>query len=251
MTWARWVAVRAKVRNGKELELLIARKLGWQKDEASSLMDGYLAGKRSCLTTWSPNASALWVDRAEKVWQGTSDWYRTPVWYLMEDVQYHPGQLMACIQLLPRQFRMVLLSEPNSKTPAGLLLGELWPDRVYELCRPMSPWALGAMACAFRRAELAGQGPVYLRAGIGLVWALDRLAAAQDPWVREPLNQFRDLVLNRLNDVVYPGSTPIMFPISGEILSQFGANASAFIAQSEAPIDFEREAKLLKHRFSN
>lgn len=107
------------------------------------------------------------------------------------------------------------------------------------------------MACAFRRAELAGQGPVYLRAGMGLVWALDRLAAAQDPWVREPLNQFRDLVLNRLNDVVYPGSTPLMFPISGEILSQFGTNENAFIAKREAPIDLEHEAKLLKRRVGN
>ena len=156
----------------------------------------------------------------------------------MEDMPYHPGQVMACVQLLPRQFRTVLLPESHPKTPAGLLLGELWADRIYELCRPMSPWTLGALACAFRRAELAGQVPVYLRAGIGMIWALEKLAAAQDPWMREPIMEFHDLVLARLREVVYPGETLLSVHVSAGAIDNFGKNAQKFFDRRDAPYEF-------------
>lgn len=45
------------------------------------------------------------------------------------------------------------------------------------LTYPLGPWALGAIACGMRRAELAGDQPVTRRCAVGLVWALERTAS--------------------------------------------------------------------------
>jgi hypothetical protein len=100
----------------------------------------------------------------------------------------------------------------------------------------MSPWALGAMACALRRAELAGSIPVYLRASMGLIWVLDRLIAEQDPWVQEPLLELRRMLLLRMNRTVYDVNSFFTLEISEKTLAFFSSGLKKYEAKRNASI---------------
>lgn len=233
-TWARYLAVTAGVREGKRLEQLICDRSDMNCDEPSGIFRAYLTGKRKPFVKWMPTPRAPWVDRADVIWPSTRDWFYTPVWYLLEEQEYLASQIMECVRLLPPRFKNILLLDSHERSPAALTLGELWLDRIYELVDPVSPWALGAMACALRRAELAGQSPIFRQAGVGLIWLLDRLIPELDPWVQEPVKELRSLIMQRLATIVYPGSALLRVPISKNDLDRFTRGVIDFVAKRDA-----------------
>lgn len=246
MTWSRTLAVAAGVREGKSLERLVVERAGMWRDEPGGIWSDYLVGAHKCFKKWVPTPHAPWVDKAAEIWPGTSDWFYTPAWYLLEDQEYLPSQIMKCAQLLPPRFRDILLLNSHEKSPAALTLSELWLDLIYELADPVSPWALGAMACALRRAELAGQSPIFRRAGVGLIWLLDRLIPGLDPWVQEPVKELRSLMMQHLAAIVYPGSALLRVPISENDLDRFTRGVDDFVAKRDAPFDLDTELAKFK-----
>lgn len=218
----------AGVRYGKALEMLIAERTGSLRFDATGNWSGYLHGTGRPFRRWAPMTDAPWVDVAETLWPGTSAWFHTPVWYLSEEQEYLPSQIAACAALLPPIFRNLLIGHASERSPKALILSDLWPDRLYEFADPITPWALGAMVCALRRAELAGRIDVYFRAGVGIVWLLDRLMAPLDPWVQEPLLEFREIFTRRMSGVVYPGNALMQAGISPELLDWFSAGVRMF-----------------------
>lgn len=242
--WARYIAVRVDMRQGKTLELEIARLLNIERDEATGRWPKYLKGKARPFVKWEPRPAAPLVDATATLWPEAAAWFYTPVWFLLEEQEYLPSQIMACVALLPQCYRENLIPYPDEHSPAGLVLLELWPDLIYELAYPVTPWALGALACAFRRAELAGQLPVYRRAAVGIVWVLDQLIPTLDPWVQEPLASLRRLVVQRIDAAVYPGG--LMLPFSMADLKSFSLGVDEVKSRSEAPFDLDAELEKLK-----
>jgi len=239
MTWSRSLAISVGIRDSRKFELLVADHSGSDKSESSGLWADYLNGQRRCFLKWEPKPFSTWVAATEEIWPKSASWFWTPIWYLMEEQEYLPSQIIQCCELLPQQLREELLSPPEPGIPEPMRLKELWPDRVYELSKQVSPWSLGAMACAFRRAELAGQPPVYLRAGLGMLWVLDQLTEAQNLWLIEPLDQLRKIILNRLNDTVYDLDGPAKISIAQSSMDFFANGRKKYLVKRNAPFDLE------------
>lgn len=77
------------------------------------------------------------------------------------------------------------------------------------------------------------------------VWLLDKLIPTLDPWIQEPLGRLRGLVVQRMSEVVYPGSVLLRAPIVSETLDVFSLGMQRFIAQRDAPFDLEFELEKL------
>lgn len=234
MTWARVSAIAAGVRDGKKFELLVADRLKIKKDEASGLLSSYLRGARKSFKKREPKPYSVWVERTDRLWPETSAWFYTPVWYLMEKQEFLPTQIKQCIELLPQRFQALLLTEPNEDIPAPMRLQGLWGDLIYELAEHPTPWAMGALACAVRRAELAGSGPIHIRACTGLIWVLDHLIERQDPWVQEPLLELREVLLAQMNETAYGFGGVIKFEYSNRSLAIFSSGMLKFQAKRES-----------------
>lgn len=242
MTWSRKVAVASGERDSKKFELLLANLMQSDKGESSGLWGSYLAGRRRCFFKWEPRPKSAWVETTESVWRNTSAWFLTPVWYLMEDQEFLPSQIAQCAELLPDHFREILVTDGPVGLPKALRLRELQPDWVYYLAGPISPWALGAMACAYRRAELSGQRDLHLSAAHGMLWLIDQLVVEEDPWVREPLMELRKIIVKRQNSISY-GYWHLLLPKEEigetEPLDFFGRNLKQYLSIHGARIDFE------------
>lgn len=244
MTWARLCAVNMDVRDGESAEMELAGLMNAEKYEATGNWQKYLDGLGRPFKKWVPDPKAPLVGITSAFWPEVRAWFYTPAWYLLEEQEYLPSQITACIALLPRSYRKTLIPDPDKHSPAGLVLRELWPDLIYELAYPVTPWALGALACAFRRAELAGQLAVYRRAAVGIVWVLDQLTPTLNPWVQEPLLRLRTRVVQMIDAAVYPGG--LMMGFSTSDLKSFSRGVYEVKKRSKAKFDLDAELEKLK-----
>nr|WP_315463257.1 hypothetical protein [uncultured Rhodoferax sp.] len=244
MTWARLFAVNMDVRDGKSLEMKLALLTNTEKYEATGIWQKYVDGLARPFRKWVPYPKAPLVGITAAIWPEVRAWFYTPAWYLLEKKEYLPSQIAACIALLPRSYREILIPDPDKHSPAGLVLRELWPDLIYELAYPVTPWALGALACAFRRAELAGQLAVYRRAAVGIVWVLDQLMPTLDPWVQEPLLRLRSRVVQMIDAAVYPGG--LMLRFSTADLKSFSRGVDEVRKRRKAPFNLDAELEKIK-----
>jgi hypothetical protein len=195
-TWMRWLLWEFGSKDTKALEQTIAawHELDQRPEgyEASGILTKYLKGPTRPFGSWVPRPDALWVDRAAALWPQTSAWFYMPMWYLLEPESFTADQLLECALLLPERFRESLVAlEMSEAEPAGLRLKEVMWEHLIEFTYPIGPWALGATACAMKRAELAGSAQAYRLSGVALIWLLDRHLGLLDPWVGEPLARVR------------------------------------------------------------
>lgn len=238
LVWVRLAAVSAGIPQPKALESFIKEILEEQSYEPSGNFRAYLHGIHRPFTKREPFPVAPWVDKAALIWPDTGDWFYTPIWYLLEDDRYSPEQVIQCVQMLPQQFRDLLLVNSDEVAPSRLRLTSLYVELIYELADPVSPWALGAMACAMRRAEMAGEIPLFRISCVGIIWLLDQLAPTLDPWVREIIQELRANSLEKFSSLVYPtigGSLQV--PISKFDLDRFGARVAASRKKRDLPFD--------------
>lgn len=236
--WARLVAVAADIPQPKALEHFIKEIFQEQSYEPVGMFRAYLDGTRKPFTKWQPFPAAPWVDKAALLWPVTGDWFYTPLWYLLEDEKHLPDQVIRCVQMLPHHFRDLLLVDSDEGAPSGLRLTSLHAELIHELADPLSPWALGAMACAMRRAELAGEIPLFRLSCVGIIWLLDQLAPTLDPWVREKIQELRANCLEKFSSIVYPtigGS--LQAPISKSDLVRFSVRVEASRKKRDIPFD--------------
>lgn len=222
------MALAAGVRTGDALEKLIATLSKAEWNEASGIWQHRLNGAHKPFVKWEPRPIAPAVDIAEKLWPGTSDWFYTPVWYLLEDREYLPSEIRACAEVLPQRFRYLLISESADTSQTALGLHGIESQLPYDLAHPVTPWAAGAMACAMRRSELAGDLPVFRKCCVGLIWLLDRLIESLESWVAEPLQRFRARAMTRFSSATYPLQATSKLAISKAELNQFGLQVGVF-----------------------
>jgi hypothetical protein len=213
MVWARSVAVAAGVRKPDQLELLLAEKLSSQQDEPTGRFRDYCSGKTKPFFRWQPRVDSKWVDHCESLFPGTSSWFHSPIWYLLEEHEFLASEILACATQLQNGPINLLVLDAGPGSSSGFQLAELYPERIWELARLGNLWALGAVSCALRRAELAGQPAVFRRAGVAILWLLDRLIPTEDEWVQEPLIELRTLFAAKLQATQYPAAEPMLCPI--------------------------------------
>lgn len=204
--------------------------------EAGGSFRDYLAGKQKPFVGVMPYPRARWVDKIATIWPITGDWFYTPAWYLLKDAEYLPSEITQCVQMLPMHFRDLLFVDSDAVTPSALNFTGLYSELIYELADPVSPWALGAMCCAMRRAELAGEVPLFRMCCVGIIWVLDKLISTLDPWVQDPLVKFRAESLARFSSFKYP--TPgswFQLPIYPSELDRFAKGVCEFRKKRDTP----------------
>jgi len=178
---------------------------------------------------------AVWVDEVERLYPGTSRWFYTPVWYLLEEAEFYPSEIYQCAKQLPHgELTEHLLSGEKLQESAALMLSELTMQVPWLLAVKPSPEALGAMACAMRRAELAGQMQIFRRSGIGMLWLLDRLIPKEPLLVRECLRELRRIVKKKFDKQVYPMGSLMRSPPKRRDLEEFSKKVKLLKAAEKA-----------------
>lgn len=190
-TWVRNLALVADVKGFKSLEEHIYKRVGLKRFEVSKRLECYSRGTHSVQVQRWPGRRGDWVEFGESAYSGTSSWFDTPIWYLLEPGPFYAEEIRECVRLLPRRYLEILLNADIPGSSAGLVLRDLWEDRIYELAARPTVWSLGALACALRRAEFAGQAAIFRFAAIGILWTLDRLIESKPALLQEPLIKLR------------------------------------------------------------
>ena len=231
-TWARACGVALGLRAPTAIERRLLELHGAGKPKAvSGAWGGYLDGTSVPYNGWGPVPESQWAQLARRVLPPTWPWFATPFWHLVRDQEFTPSQVVECIELLPERFREALLYDPPVHVPAAMRLKDVHYHWVYQFTNPLTPWALGATACALRRAELAGDAATVRWCGVALVWQLDQHAKIKDPWVAEPLLEVRDMLLARFERAVYLDG--LRLAIAPSDLARFSTERAKFIAWNE------------------
>lgn len=211
----------------KVAKSLISR-LDLKTDDYTS-MKRYAGGKQRAGGALGPNASGKWVQLAAKVWPDTRAWFMTPLWFLLREEKVSFDDLLICVNNLPPLFRedFLLPSGPNS--PAALCVNPIPKDFLYSFTDPVNPWSLGALACAMRRAELAGEPGTMRWAGVGIVWAIGYLLESTHPVMHPPLKELRELVSKYFSEIIYPGQYLMRAPITDADIDRFASERQKFV----------------------
>lgn len=210
--------------------------------EATGLWVRYMTGRAKPFKVWEPMPQTVWVDECEEFYPGTSAWFYSPIWYLLEDTEYLPSQILACVNLLPARFRDELLEHGDVHTKSAFLLADLPFDTPFQIGAEVSVWSLGAMACVLRRAELSGQSPLYRWAGVGILWVLQRLGEDAPLQVRPLLQEAHDMMAERMNSFIYPMGGPMTCPVKARDLERFSCEVRRVHAIEEATMNDDYES---------
>lgn len=251
--WATAVLVAAGSLSPADLEENLKekrrKKEGVEGDykDASGIWWRYLGGRARPFRTWEPLPKTVWVDECEESFPGTASWFYSPIWYLMEEVEFLPSQILKCVQLLPERLKEDLLGHGVADTKSGLMLAELGMTVPFQIATEISVWSLGAMACVMRRAELSGQSPLVRRAGVGILWILDQLGPTAATSLRPLLCELRRVVSDMLDKYVYPLSGPMECPVVAKDFERFSCEVQRWHAIDEAFMsdDYESVDRLM------
>lgn len=190
-------------------------------------MKKYADGAHSAGRSNRPGITGLWVDRAEVAYPGTSHWYTTPLWFLLQAKQCTPEDLRECILLLPASLQRHLVRTDNLNLPAVMRLGVVPSSELYLLTELLSPWTLGALACAMRQAELAADVDALRLAGIALLWSVNELIRTSPPILSERLLEVKSLVDTAIAAMIKPHVNAELAPITADELDRFGRERTA------------------------
>ena len=246
--WATTVACAAGEHSPDRLERLINERLGFDDKDETGVWRRYLAGTAKAFLKRAVKPNSEGVKGAEKIYPNSSRWFYSPIWFLLEDREFLPSEILQCVKLLPQSMQGQLLLTGLETTTASFLLAEVSSHTLFQLSMRPSTWSLGSMACVMRRAELSGNPPLFRRAGIGIIWNLEQLI----PTEPEPLRAVLTLLLNKvkkdLDERIYPASGPVIFPIEERDLQQFGQGVEHWreIDHAYAEGDFELASECTK-----
>lgn len=216
--------------------------------EATGIWWRYMTGKAKPFRVWEPRPRADWVDECEELFPGTSAWFYSPIWYLLEDEEFLPSQILQCVNLLPARFKDELLEHGDQRTKSAFLLADLSFETPFEIAAEVSIWSLGAMACVMRRAELSGKSPLYRWSGIGILWLLQQMMKDAPLPLHPLLKELHSMVAESLNSFVYPMGGPMTCPVKAEDLERFNRAVQRVHAIREAAFndDYELVDRLYK-----
>lgn len=219
--WMRVLEHEAKTHVPDRIEEAIAHNL----DEGligSRNLAAFSAGRRLPFKNHqSPVPSdAVWPRRAAKVWSVTGDWFFTPFWFLVDDqTPISLKQLGECLRLLPLEHQDYLYSGVPGGDEEPLNFLPIDRGLLFMLTVPATPWSLGALACARRRASIAGEGEVARWCGVAIVWLLLHLGETH-VFLAKQMEHLASFMLTQLADVEYP-PFGVSWPLEDADLLQF------------------------------
>lgn len=154
-----------------------------------------LKGKRRPYGARLPRPNAPLVDRAEVIWPFSAEVFYTPSWFLLEDREFTAQELLESAQALPALYRDLFVSEFQGIELPGLVLKEVHFELAFDLSSTVSLWSFGALVVLMRRAELAGQIPVFRNALAAILWMLPKIADTVDAERRYLYQRLRRLII--------------------------------------------------------
>lgn len=202
----------------EQIGLHIAAALQLEKYDFRSFRR-YADGKQHAGLARRPHTCGEWVIHAAKVWPATAAWFRTPLWFIFSNQTIATRDLLLCARCLPVAFQEDFLPQMNSGGPAVLHLEHTPRDFLYTFVDPLNPWSLGALACAFKRAEIAGDAGCMRWAAVGILWAIESFLKDDRPSMQEPLGRLFELVESKFN-APFRGLRQV--PITDKEVFQFG-----------------------------
>lgn len=209
--------------------------------EATGMWWRYMSGRAKPFRVREPRPRADWVDECEELFPGTSAWFYSPIWYLLEDEEFLPSQILECVNLLPARLKDELLEHGDPSTKSAFLLAELSFNTPFEIAEEVSIWSLGAMACVMRRAELSGKSQLYRWSGIGILWLLQQMMKDAPLPLRPLLQELYSMLAESLNTFVYPMGCPMTCPVKAEDLERFSCAVQRVHAIREAGFNDDYE----------
>lgn len=193
--WAALVVHRLGFSGSKKIESFICSSIDLKLDEPSGIFRQYISGRSMPSRSTGPAVEGVWLDRVDCVLPGTSDWFRSPVWFLLGERGPTYREIVECIRLLPDELQAEFLFNGKQHLPEQYQLHVPLENRVLLLGHPEDPWRLGSLACAYRVADLRGNQQVARRALLSLVQAVDDLyKMASKEKIRNVLLEFKALV---------------------------------------------------------
>src|SRR6185369_4927560 len=171
--WLTVLRLSSGISKADHIELEILHRLHIREKKADNLSAFENDGRKPFKITSHPYPEdAVWPERAAQCWPETDTWFFTPLWFLLEETKpCSSSQLFEYIKLLPLHHREMLL-ENDEGVNCERNLFPVQRGWIYEFTNPISPWSLGAMACAMRRAEISGDIETMWWCAAGLVWLL-------------------------------------------------------------------------------
>ncbi|MCF8205479.1 MAG: hypothetical protein K9J82_10400 [Methylotenera sp.] len=216
----------------KQLEQMVRTQGRYAANEAGGRFADYLKGSKPFRSRSPVPRDAIWVDRCAKLWPHTGDWFYTPMWYLLDRRAVSLETLIELVRWLPSRYQDVLLEDNSPEHLASSLNVVVWP-LLTDLSYPLGPWSLGALACAMRRLELAGDLPGARRCAIGLMWSMQQLAAVLPPKAGEVLRQTSAALGRNLASPYYLARVGIK--VSDAELESFAAARSEHLSRYQFP----------------
>lgn len=152
IVWAAGVAEAIQIRDFLELELELWRRLGGKIEDPSGIFRKYSKGAVMPSRTRGLNSDGLWIGRAEVVVPGSSDWFQTPLWFLLQEREFSSEELLACAELLPQEIALRLRHEHSGT--AATRLRRMRETVIVDMLSASPCWSLGGLACVSRIAQL-------------------------------------------------------------------------------------------------
>lgn len=175
-----------------------------------------------------PGSSGPWVEWAETMYPLTRAWYVSPFWFVLQSRRCTAEDLWECVCLIPESMRAPLIESDYLSIPAEMRLGVVPRSCIYELTEELNPWTLGALACAMRRAEIAGDMSALRWASVALLWTVERLIEKATPSLKKRLSELPKLLRSTLNSTIYPIGNGAVHPIADDEIARFGRERDAY-----------------------
>lgn len=214
-------------KNMEKIGFDIASSLGLEVFDYSRLKK-YASGKSNPSASSRPGSSGPWVDWAGAVHPETRAWYISPFWFLLQSRRCTAEDLWECVQLIPDSMQVALVESDNLEIPVEMRLGVVPRSCLFELTEEINPWTLGALACAMRRAELAGDLSALRWSGVAMLWTLEKLIEVAASVLQERLAELRQLLGGALDSTIYPIGNGAVCPISSEEIQRFGRERDSY-----------------------
>lgn len=203
----------------------------WDSLESAGRFLAYTKGAKPYRSRAPVPTDAVWVDKCAERWPVTGEWFYSPMWYLLDN-RVSLQTLHAFVKQLPVRYQDALLTTDDEEDLHFALGVVSWPF-LTELSYPLGSWSLGALACAMRRLDLAGDTPGARKCAVGLVWAMNEVAPVLPPRAAQVLRETASWLRTQLGTPRFLAPTGLS--VSEAEIDSFAAARSKHLGRYEFP----------------
>jgi len=217
------------------LEEMLRREAHWQREwdsfESGGRFLAYTKGAKPYRSRTPVPTDAVWVDKCAELWPITGEWFYSPMWYLLDN-RVSLQTLHAFVKQLPMRYQDALLASDDEEDLHFALDVVSWPF-LTGLSYPLGLGSLGALACAMRRLDLVGDTPGARKCAVGLVWAMNEVAAVLPQKAANMLRETASWLRTKLETPHY--LAPIGLSVSDAEIDSFATARSKHLGRYEFP----------------